>query len=189
MRWALVCVCALALGACETYEKDVASNSFFSGMEGADGPGVARKDLGRSHDPRQLSPDQQRVEDEDENVTLRARGPRHLMRHIFETLRDDERELFVEQVLSEATKQEFRRHGRDPEEAFDMLKAQLPDIDRLFARMPMAEHSPNAIYRGIGKNTHRLRLVQGAGRDLRWQGFDMIMEDGNERLLWFYEER
>jgi len=111
------------------------------------------------------------------------------MRHIFETLRDENKDLFIDQVLSEATKQEFQSHGKTPDDAYEMLVDELDSIDRLFARMPMAEHSPNAVFTRIGDGIHRLRLVRGAGRDLRWQGFDMISEDGNERLLWFYEER
>jgi hypothetical protein len=189
--WLLGIALALAgmLNGCSTYEKDVSSNSFFSGLDGAEGPSVDRKGLGRNHDPRFLTQEAQRTEDHDGNVTLQARSPRHLMRHIFETVRDEDIELFLDQVLSEATKREFQSHGRTPEDAFWMLHDELDSIDKLFARMPMAEHSPNATFTRLGDGVHRLRLVRGTGRDLRWQGFDMISEDGNERLLWFYEQR
>ncbi len=70
-----------------------------------------------------------------------------------------------------------------------MLADEFEAINQLFARMPMAENAPNARYETIGTGMHRLRLIKGVGRDLRWQGFDMITEDGSERLLWFYEER
>lgn len=111
------------------------------------------------------------------------------MRHIFETLRNNERELFIDQVLSNATKQEFIDHGKDPNEAFDMLLEDFEMINQLFARMPMAENAPNARFETIGTNMHRMRLIKGVGKDLKWQGFDMITEDGYEKLLWFYEER
>lgn len=192
MRWARPVVLGLvvaAVASCKPYEKEVASNPFFSGMEGASGPGLSGSDRPAPRDPRHLEPDQQREVAEDGTITLRAKGPRHLMRHIFETLRNGERELFTEQVLSEATRQEFVRNGKDPGEAFDMLSAELEMIDRLFARMPMAENAPNARYERIGPGMNRLRLIRGVGRDLKWQGFDMITEDGLERLLWFYEER
>lgn len=185
----VLAIVVLVFAGCETYEKDVSSNTFFSGLDGAEGPGVSRTGLGRTHDPRYLAVDDQRYEDEDGNIVLQSRGPRHLMRHIYETLRDDERELFQEYVLSEATKREFRENDTDPAEAFDMLKDEFESIDRLFARIPMAEHSPNVTFRRTGPGTYRLKLIRGAGRELRWQGFDMIQEDGNERLLWFYGER
>lgn len=189
VRLLALAVLSLALPACKPYEKEIASNPFFAGMEGASGPGLSAKDRPKPADPRYLPPEAQREVAEDGTVTLRAKGPRHLMRHIFETLKNNERELFTEQVLSMATQQEFIRNGKDPSEAFDMLHAELEMIDKLFARMPMAENAPNTRYETVGPGIHRLRLVRGSGRDLKWQGFDMITEDGLERLLWFYEER
>lgn len=180
---------SLAVGGCETYEEEAPVNPFFAGMEGVSGPGATKDRKTRIADPRYLAPEAQREVDDDGNVTLRAKGPRHLMRHIFETLRNNERELFVEQVLSDATKQEFIDHGKEPDEAFDMLLEDFEAINQLFARMPMAENAPNARFERIGEDMHRLRLVKGVGRDLKWQGFDMITEDGYEKLLWFYEER
>ena len=180
---------SLVLFGCETYEEEAPVNPFFAGMEGVSGPGATKERKARIADPRYLPPEAQREVDDDGNVTLRAKGPRHLMRHIFETLRNNERELFIDQILSEATKQEFVDHGKDPNEAFDMLLEDYEMINQLFARMPMAENAPNARYERIGEGMHRLRLIKGVGRDLKWQGFDMVTEDGYEKLLWFYEER
>ncbi len=185
----IVSAFVVTLLGCAPVAEENPVNPFFAGMEGVSGPGATRNRRARISDPRHLPPEAQREVDEDGNVTLRAKGPRHLMRHIFETIRNNERELFTEQILSEATKQEFASHGRDPGEAFDMLADEFEAINQLFARMPMAENAPNARYETIGTGMHRLRLVKGVGRDLRWQGFDMITEDGSERLLWFYEER
>ncbi len=189
-RWSLVLLFVVAaLVGCQTYEEEAPVNPFFAGMEGVSGPGATKSRKSRISDPRHLPPDAQREVDEEGNVTLRAKGPRHLMRHIFETLRNNERELFVEQILSDAIKKEFIDHGQEPDEAFDMLLADFEEINQLFARMPMAENAPNARYERIGENMHRLRLIKGVGRDLKWQGFDMVTEDGYEKLLWFYEER
>ncbi|HED53138.1 MAG TPA: hypothetical protein ENJ00_02925 [Phycisphaerales bacterium] len=172
-----------------TYQKEVAANPFFSGIEGAKLPDVPRENLGRGFDPTSLPLDQQRIENEDGSITLQARSPRHLMRHIYETLHNGEKDLFLEQVLSNATKQEFIDHDTPPEQAYEMLLEHLDDMDKLFARMPMAQNTPNAMLLTIGPGMHRLKLVQGVGRDLLWQGFDMIFEDGNERLLWFYQQQ
>ncbi|MEM8758479.1 MAG: hypothetical protein AAGF47_11955 [Planctomycetota bacterium] len=118
---------------------------------------------------------------------LRSRSARHLMRHIYETVRDGEAELFADQVLSSATRTEFAENGATAEEGFDFLVEHFSDIEALFARMPMGEYTPNAVLEPIGPGMNRVRLVGGVGRDLRWQGFDMIQEGGNQRLLWFFD--
>ena len=189
--WATPIAAALlaAVVGCAPFEEERPVNPFFAGMEGVSGPGAVKDRKARISDPRYLPPEAQREVDEEGTITLRAKGPRHLMRHIYETLRNNERELFTEQVLSEATKREFTQHGKDPSEAFDMLTEDFEMINQLFARMPMAENAPNARFETIGTDMHRLRLVKGVGRDLKWQGFDMITEEGYEKLLWFYEER
>ncbi len=177
----------LVLAGCETYERDVSGRPFFSGLDGAVVPEVADARPTGYRDPS-AKPIELRAEADDGAVTLRALTGRHLMRHIFETLRDQERELFTEQVLSEATKAEFAAHGQSADDAYEMLLGSLPDIERLFARMPMGEYTPNARVESIGPGLLRVRLLKGVGRDLRWQGFDMIMEEGSQRLLWFYAE-
>lgn len=177
----------LLLTGCEPYERDVGGRAFFSGLEGAEVPDFASGRPDGYLDPRGLAEANVREELEDGTVVLRARSALHLMKHVFETLRNDERDVFLEQVLSNATRQEFASHGTELQEGYDFLRRNLDEIDRLFARMPMGEYSPNAVYQPMGKGVHRLRLVSGAGRDLKWQGIDMIMEGGQQRLLWFYD--
>ncbi len=172
---------------CESYETDIGGRPFFSGLDGAILPDTGDTSLSGYQDPG-ARPVELRDEAEDGTVTLRALTGRHLMRHVFETLRDEEKDLFVEQVLSQATKQEFAAHGRTGEDAYAMLREALPDIERLFARMPMGEYTPNARVETLSPGMLRVRLLKGVGRDLRWQGFDMIMEGGSQRLLWFYFE-
>lgn len=135
MRLAAAVMLALALAGCETYEKDVSGRPFFSGLDGADLPELQDTRLSGYQDPG-ARPVELRAESDDGVVTLRALTGRHLMRHIYETLRDEEKDLFIDQVLSEATKQEFVSHGQTPEDAYEMLRESLPDIERLFARMP-----------------------------------------------------
>ncbi|MGP1272092.1 MAG: hypothetical protein ACTS22_02045 [Phycisphaerales bacterium] len=188
MRRALAVLASAAVaGGCQPYERDVGGRTFFSGLEGAEVPAYSSARPEGYADPRALPPDLVREELDDGTVILRARSARHLMKHIYETLRDDELELFTEQVLSRATRDEFAQHGATAEEGFRFLQRHFEDIDKLFARMPMAEYAPNAIYEQIGAGAHRLRLVGGIGRELKWQGFDMVMEDGEQRLLWFYD--
>lgn len=186
MRLVLL-IAVAALAGCETYERDVSGRPFFSGLDGAELPEVGDTSLAGGAD-LDAKPLELREEADDGTVTLRALTGRHLMRHVFETLRDEEREVFVEQVLSEATKAEFATHGQSADDAYEMLRDSLSDIERLFARMPMGEYTPNAKVEPLRPGMLRVRLLKGIGRDLRWQGFDMIMEGGSQRLLWFYTE-
>jgi hypothetical protein len=125
-------------------------------------------------------------QNDDGTVTLLSKSGRHLMAHILRTLAEDEKGQFTEQVLSEITRAEYHERGRDPGEAFDLLKTQQREIAKLFNRMPMGEHSPNVIMESIGKNMFRVRVTGQSRKGLeRWTGFDMVYERGNWRLRWF----
>ena len=126
-----------------------------------------------------------RLEHEDGTVELRSRSARHLMGHIFRTIRDGERELFVEQVLSVRTKQEFADRGIEPALAYDELVRRQGDVFALFSRLPYGEHTPGALWEKLGDRTYRLRAVGLTGSDLRWNFMDAVFEDGNWRLRWF----
>lgn len=122
-------------------------------------------------------------------VTLRARSARHLMAHIYTTLQQGERDLFAEQVLSSVTRSEFLARGRDPAEAFDMLKSRQADVFKLFDIMPAGEYTPGVIWKKLGQidghNLVRIGVSGIAARDLRYTHFDMVMERGSWRLRWF----
>ncbi len=140
-------------------------------------------------DPTQAPEGGIRQELDDGSIRLYARSARHLMSHIYTTLVNDERDLFAQQVLSEITRQEFIERGRDPREAFDMLKKHEDDIIRLFDRMPMGEYTPGVVWKNIGRvgNTNIVRLsITGLGASqMRYTFMDMAMEHGNWRLRWF----
>jgi len=126
-----------------------------------------------------------RVEDEDGGVTLYAKRVKHLITHIISTLENDERDLFVEQVLSVYTIEEFEERGLDPALAFDRIKERRRDVYELFGAMPMGEATPGLFLEQIGKNMFRLRVPRGRHPDLHWTGIDASFERGNFRLRWF----
>lgn len=130
-----------------------------------------------------------RQENDAGEVTLHARSARHLMSHIYTTLQQDERDLFAEQVLSSITRAEFLARGRDPAEAFDMLKARQNDVFKLFDIMPAGEYTPGVIWNKLGqidgKNLVRIGVSGLAARGLQYTYFDMVMERGSWRLRWF----
>lgn len=142
-------------------------------------------------DPTRMTPDSLVIEREDGSTVLLARSGRHLMVHIYNTLAADDADLFVNQVLSEATRSEYLDRNLDPRQAFETLKRREQDIHALFNLMPAGEHTPGVFWDRVGtigpRHDRVVRLrVSGAGTgSLRWTFMDMVMERGNWRLRWF----
>lgn len=173
---------AAALGGC--YQRDVNYKPFFSGLAGAQ----HNTPPARSERPAPaLSPADPRIviDNPDGSVTLVSRRGLHLMRHIQRTIALNEKEVFVEQVLSERTRQEYLGRGLDPARAFETLQRYEREINELFRWMPLGEQTPQVIVSGLGNNTFRVKLTGAATKNLQWTYFDMVLEQGNYRLRWF----
>jgi hypothetical protein len=186
-RIAFMCAAMIAGAGC-VEERIVQNRPMLSGLPGAvtgrpvTGPAGAI-------DPKTVPDDKIVVENKDGTTTLLAKTGRQLMIHIVTTLDNDQRELFVEQVLSEKTRQEFYERGLDPALAFDELQRRRGDIDVVFSRMPAAESSPGVLVKQVEKKTTRVQLTGMAAEKLSWIGFDMTMEKGNWKLRWFIPGR
>ncbi len=180
-------VVVVVSGGCQTEKTEVLRNPFFANLPGAEHRMPVVRDLGTWQDPGQISEDELVVESEPGKVTLIAKSVRHLMIHIHNTLEENERDLFVDQVLSEVTKREFRDRGYEPGLAFDFLQSQRAEIDALFNTMPGGESTPGLFLRPLGNRTYRLALDGMQGRDLGWVGMDVTLEGGNYRLRWFVD--
>jgi len=185
-RITIACLLATCLG-CQ--ERMVNYKPFLSGLEGAQtqtpatSSGSSNPALERASEGDEFTLVRR---NDDGTVTLIAKSGRHLMAHILRTLAEDEKAQFTEQVLSEVTRAEYHERGRDPVEAFDLLKKNQKEIAKLFNRMPMGEHSPNVNMEAIDKNMFRVRVTGQSRKGLeRWTGFDMVYERGNWRLRWF----
>lgn len=162
-----------------TYEKTVYWRPALSAAPGAVSGGETFSEKPKGYrDPTQLDDGRIRVQGEDGSPVLVARTARHLMAHIYTTLKEEERELFVTQVLCEQTRAEFRERQMSPGEGFDYLKQNEQDIALLFGRMPMGEFSPGVISRQISGGVTRVTLNKAAAEGLRWRGFDMVWEGG-----------
>lgn len=190
-RWCLLSLvlgaCGVSLPACQPEKKEALVNPFFANLPGAEYGMAVKRDLGDYEDPGKLSEDDLVVETEPGEVKLLARSVRHLMIHIHNTLEEDQRDLFVDQVLSEATKLEFRDRGLEPGVAFDFLQSQRAEIDALFNSMPGGESTPGLFLRPVGDRTYRIALDGMQGRDLGWVGMDVVLEGGNYKLRWFVD--
>jgi len=177
---AAVLALAMSLLSGCTYEKVVYRRPLLSGLPGVVGGGDLMSDKPKGYqDPRAIDGGRISLEREDGSKILLARSARHLMAHIYSTLKEDQEALFTEQVLCDATRAEFRARGMDPAEAFDYLKTQLPEIAQLFGRMPNGEYTPGVFMHQLGGTTYRVALTAKAADGLPWRGFDMVWEGGH----------
>jgi len=167
------------LTGCAYEEQTVYWRPALSSVPGAVSGGEAFSERPKGYrDPTLLDDGRIRVESEEGPPVLVARTARHLMAHIYSTIKEDERELFVSQVLCAQTKKEFRERGMDPGEAFDYLKSHEEDIALLFGRMPMGEFSPGVLRRQLPGGVTRVTLNRKAANGLKWRGFEMAWEGG-----------
>lgn len=172
------------IAGCATETRVVRKKPWFAGLPGVEGDATVIEPT-RQATYLELPEDQIRVEEPDGRVTLRARNGRHLMIHIYNTLMDGDRDLFMSQVLSSRTKQEFFMRGKDPAEAFDMLAEMEDDIVDLFNAMPFGERTPGLFLTHVGDKVQRVRVSGLQAQHMKLVGMDMIMERGEYRLVWF----
>ncbi|MFN0131947.1 MAG: hypothetical protein ACKVW3_05380 [Phycisphaerales bacterium] len=174
------------LAACQPEERLVRYKPFLTGVDGAVTQTPAVGVETRPGDSIELSPENLIVENPDGSKTLVMRSGRQLMWHIQRCLAEGERDLFGAQVLCKLTRDEFAERGIDAAKAYDMLKLHEQAISKLFARMPMAEHTPSVRQEMVGRNIVRVRLAGRAAEGLTtFRGFDMMLEQGHWRLRWF----
>lgn len=172
------------LGGCR-YERVVSQSGLLTGLDGAQS-GLPAKRQARALPDFLRTPDEGiRVEHEDGTITLYSKSVRQLMAHISTTVSNAEKELFLDFLLSDRTKEEFYERGLDPGLAFDELVRRERDIGRLFYYMPMGEYTPGLYLKTIGRNTFRLKLPRANNQSLYWLGMDVVFEQSNYKLRWF----
>ena len=182
---ALAVVAVVLLAGCQRYERVVARSSILSGLEGSDSQIPEKQSKHAVHEIFSTPTGEIRVENELGEITLYAKNVRQLMTHITTTIQNEERDLFIDQVLSKVTKDEFTQRGLDPALAFEELTKHQREIFRLFYFMPMGEYTPGLHLKAVGFNTFRLQLSRARNESLYWIGIDSVFENGNYRLRWF----
>ncbi len=181
---ALLLIAIATLPACQE-ERIVSRKGLLSSLPGAqtggipDGRNISRADILRTPTGGL------RHATEDGSFILYAKSVQHLMTHIVSTMQNNEADLFVEQVLSKKTRDEFIHRGYDPAEAFHELVRRQRDVFRLFNTMPFGENTPGLRLQSVGRNEFRLRLPRESWGELKWTGIDVVFEEGNYRLRWF----
>ncbi len=179
----------LALAACAggcREERIVSRRGLLSSLPGAQ-TAIPDERTARRPDVLRTPREGIRQTDEAGDVTLYAKSVQHLMSHIVHAIQNGERDLFVEQILSEKTRDEFRFRGYDPGAAFDEVVRRQRDVFRLFNVIPFGEHTPGVFLRKTGPNEFRLQIPRSSRGDLRWTGIDVVFEDRNYHLRWFVE--
>ena len=126
-----------------------------------------------------------RVEDEEGNVTLYAKSAKHVISHIIYALENNERDIFVEQILSKITIKEFEDRGMDPGIAFDKLVEHRRDVYKTFHLMPQGEATPGLFLKPLGTNMFRLAASRSGRSNMLWIGIDVSFEESNFKLRWF----
>jgi hypothetical protein len=122
-------------------------------------------------------------ESDPEDVLLILDSPQHLFIHLQETLTSREYQLMYEQLLSDQLKINYEERLRDPREAALFLAQYQSDVLALLATMPFADQTPGQTLRVIGSNAYRLTAPGGGALELRFNNVDMIIEQGEFRLL------
>ena len=166
-------------------------NPPLANLEGArTGRAIVDARGGRAVNPATVAQEGElRTVDETGRVILRARTSRHLMIHIYNTLQSNDADLFVDQVLSEITREEYIERGLNPRRAFLDLKNQEREILSLFNLMPAGESTPGVTWRNVGR-VGRTSIVRVEATGPVTQGYsltymDMALENGSWRLRWF----
>lgn len=156
----------------------------------ASGPGASDWDyllsVGTDAQERKLSDEEVatlRRTSDDGTITLIARSPSHVMYHLTQTLRNKEYDLLLDQVISDATKIEYRKRAADPMDAVRYLVAREKDIQALFAAMPLGDQTPGVLFENIGPNQFRLSPPAAISQELKFRHFDVIVERREFRLL------
>jgi hypothetical protein len=173
------------LGACKPYQKEVSRSGLLTKLQDKQQGKHTAMDPSKVHPVFGVPGGKIRHEDPEGNVTLYAKSIKHLMNHIIHALENGERDLFVDQILSEITVAEFHERGLDPGIAFDELVKHRRDVYRLFHYMPMGERTPGLYPKSIDTNMFRIAISRPGHPELLWIGIDASFEQGNYKLRWF----
>ena len=169
--------------------------SFLAGVPGATAGGGGEKPAGfglrAAATPSGLGSPQSEakqipftIEHEDGSVTLILATGRHLLHHVYQTVLAGDEDLFVEQVLSKSTLEEFSERGVDPREAFRLLKRHEGEVAKLMNVMPAGEFTPGLFLKPLAPGVMRLEANSLQAQGLAWKGVDMEWDRNGWRLRW-----
>lgn len=127
--------------------------------------------------------------EKDRKRLMLARTGRELMIHIYRSLEKEDKQFFVDEVLSERTRSECYQRGVQPDLLYEGLLEVGDEVVELFNAMPQGEATPGVLMNPVGGGIFRLEVDPRRVKDSRFQGFDMVMERGQWRLKWLIEKK
>jgi hypothetical protein len=178
----------LSIAACQPEQKVTKYKPFFTGLGDAKfGTDPVNPNEGYV-DPTAISPEEKIViTNDDGSRTFLSPSPRSVMTHV-ETLLDENTPeadtILVEQIISQKTIEHYQTDGKDPTEYVHKLHEQRKDIAKLFARMPMAEHSPTVLIDQPGDNMWVIKLTGAPTKGLKLTRIWVRLEKKQWKLVW-----
>ncbi len=115
---------------------------------------------------------------------LVCKRPRHVMVHLAMRLNDGKEQLFLDQIVSDITKQQFVGEGKTEQDIIDFLQTNYDDIMILFARMPAAELSPNVAFDRFNGGQYRIRITGAATKGLKFTELWLEQRAGAWKFVW-----
>ncbi len=180
----LVVVASMGTVGC-TQTRVIRAHTPMAGLPGATGGLRVGTKLQGYIDPTATPGGRNFILRDDGEVELIAKTGDHLLKHLSGVVRTRNKQMFVDQLLSEVTKQEFIDRGLEPGLAFDMLVEREADFRAMRSRMSLGERTPGVSMYKLGKRVYRVKATGLATRGLAWIGYDMVFERGNWKLRWF----
>ena len=119
-----------------------------------------------------------RDENDSGSTTLRAYAPEHVLAHAKRGVRSREYRLLWDQLLSERTKEAYKRDGKTYEDFASFCESNRPAMMETFNRMGFGLYSPDVVQESMGGTGFRYRLHPRLADQFVFTQFDIVRENG-----------
>ncbi|TVQ50778.1 MAG: hypothetical protein EA377_13945 [Phycisphaerales bacterium] len=145
---------------------------------------------GRSRAPSKPKSDEEsggaselREERSDGEITLRGFMPEHLLAHLITCLNNREYDLIYDQLLSEPTRREWEREGRDKDDFANYLERNRRELVRSLTRIYMGINHHDTRIEHLGEGVTDVVLGRRAAEGLKFRRVRMLSEGYSIKLV------
>ncbi len=124
-----------------------------------------------------------REERTDGEVTLRGFMPEHLLVHLITCLNNREYDLIYEQLLSDPTRREWEREGRDKDDFANYLERNRRELVRFLTRIYMGINHHDTQIEHLGEGVTDVVLGRRAAEGLKFRRVRMLSEGYSIKLV------